>query len=108
MAKLRWARWLGALVLLLTTHVATATVYSSTMLSEANSLVDIVPKQSKQLASNYLAQRTLSDQTEQSPSSVSRDESDSRTRSQLYRCSENPRARRVQFGQSAHCSATSC
>ena len=81
MAKLRWARWLGALVLLLTTHVATATVYSSTMLSEANSLVDIVPKQSKQLASNYLAQRTLSDQTEQSPSSVSRDESDSRTRS---------------------------
>lgn len=81
MTHIRWARWLSAFALFITTQVAATTLYSSAMLSEANGLVDIVPKQSKQLASRYLAQRTLSDKTEQSPSSVSRDESDSRTRS---------------------------
>lgn len=81
MAKIRWARWLSAFALFVTTQVAAATLYSSAMLNEANGLVDIVPKQSKQLATRYLSQRTLSDKTEQSPSSVSRDESDSRTRS---------------------------
>ncbi|UUM29872.1 tetratricopeptide repeat protein [Vibrio japonicus] len=81
MAKIRWARWISACALFITTQVAASTLYSSAMLNEANGLVDIVPKQSKQLANRYLTQRTLSDKTEQSPSSVSRDESDSRTRS---------------------------
>lgn len=81
MAKIRWARWISAFALFITTQVAASTLYSSAMLNEASGLVDIVPKQSKQLANRYLTQRTLSDKTEQSPSSVSRDESDSRTRS---------------------------
>lgn len=80
MSTLRWARNLGALILLLSSHLVAATVYSSAMLSEASGLVDIVPKQAKQLASNFLAQRTLTDKTEKSPSSISRDENDSRTR----------------------------
>jgi len=80
MVTLRWVRWLSALILLLTTPTVMATVYSSAMLSEANGLVDIVPKQAKQLASDFLAQRTLSDKTEKSPSSISRDEVDSRIR----------------------------
>lgn len=80
MIRLRWAHRIGAMVLLLCSHFAVATVYSSAMLSEANSVVDIVPKQAKQLASDYLSQRILSDKTEKSPSSISRDEVDSRTR----------------------------
>ena len=67
MAKIRWARWLSAFALFVTTQVAAATLYSSAMLNEANGLVDIVPKQSKQLATRYLSLRTLSDKTEQSP-----------------------------------------
>ncbi|MGX1924422.1 tetratricopeptide repeat protein [Vibrio sp. NH-7] len=80
MNLLRWARHIGALILLFSSSLAFATVYSSPMLSEANSLVDIVPKQAKQLATDYITQRTLTDKTEKSPSSISRDETDARTR----------------------------
>ena len=80
MQILRWERLFGLLVLLLSSQVMASTVYSSAMLNEASTLVDIVPKQSKQLATSYLAQRKLTDQTEKSPSAISRDDSDSRVR----------------------------
>lgn len=80
MIKVRWQRILATLLLMLSSPLMASTIYSSAVLNEANSLVDIVPTQAKQLASNYLAQRTLSDKTEKSPSSISRDETDTRTR----------------------------
>lgn len=81
MVNVRWAHWIGALLLLFSSPLwAVNTLYSSALLNEANSLVDIVPKQAKQLATDYLTQRTLTDKTEKSPSAISRDEADSRTR----------------------------
>ncbi|MFM2589193.1 tetratricopeptide repeat protein [Vibrio sp. TBV020] len=80
MLKVRWERMIGMLLLLVSSPLLASTIYSSAVLNEANSLVEVVPKQAKQLASNYLAQRTLSDKTEKSPSAISRDETDSRTR----------------------------
>ncbi|KJY83757.1 hypothetical protein TW81_06905 [Vibrio galatheae] len=80
MVKLRWGRILGALLLLLCPPLWANTLYSSPVLSEANSLVNIVPQQAKQLATDYLAQRTLTDKSEKSPSAISRDEADTRTR----------------------------
>lgn len=80
MVKVRWTRLLGALLILFSAPLWANTLYSSAVLSEANSLVNIVPKQAKQLATDYLTQRTLTDKTEKSPSAISRDEADSRTR----------------------------
>ncbi|MEX0335705.1 tetratricopeptide repeat protein [Vibrio tubiashii] len=80
MVKVRWKRLLGALLVLFSAPLWANTLYSSAVLSEANSLVNIVPKQAKQLATDYLTQRTLTDKTEKSPSAISRDEADSRTR----------------------------
>ncbi|NOI81415.1 tetratricopeptide repeat protein [Vibrio tubiashii] len=80
MVKVRWKRLLGALLILFSAPLWANTLYSSAVLSEANSLVNIVPKQAKQLATDYLTQRTLTDKTEKSPSAISRDEADSRTR----------------------------
>lgn len=80
MLDLRWERWLSVLVLFLTTHAIANPVYTSPTLNEANNLVDIVPQQARQLASDYLAQRKLSDSSEKSPAAISRDESDSRIR----------------------------
>lgn len=80
MHNLRWVRLLYLLIICFSTAPLASTVYSSPTLNEASSLVDIVPKKSKQLASNFLTQRKLSDQTEKSPSSISRDETDSRIR----------------------------
>ena len=54
MEVLRLSRLLALLIFLLPALVSASTVYSSAMLSEADSLVNIVPKQSKILASNYL------------------------------------------------------
>ncbi|MCG9575571.1 tetratricopeptide repeat protein [Vibrio tubiashii] len=80
MVKVRWKRLLGALLVLFSAPLWANTLYSSAVLSESNSLVNIVPKQAKQLATDYLTQRTLTDKTEKSPSAISRDEADSRTR----------------------------
>ncbi|NVD06108.1 tetratricopeptide repeat protein [Vibrio sp. JPW-9-11-11] len=80
MVYLCWKRWTCAWLLLLAWPLMANTIYASASLSEANSLVDVVPHQAKQLINNYLEQRTLSDNTEQSPSAMSRDEADSRIR----------------------------
>ena len=80
MVNVRWKRLLSALLILFSAPLWANTLYSSAVLSEANSLVNIVPKQAKQLATDYLTQRTLTDKTEKSPSAISRDEADSRTR----------------------------
>ncbi|MEF1288936.1 tetratricopeptide repeat protein, partial [Vibrio sp. M260118] len=80
MVNVRWKPFIGALLFLVATPIWANTLYSSALLSEANSLVNIVPEQAKRLATNYLTQRTLTDKTEKSPSAISRDEADNRTR----------------------------
>ncbi|GAB2666073.1 tetratricopeptide repeat protein [Vibrio panuliri] len=80
MRKLRWEHWLCVLLLMLTSHSMANPVYTSPTLNEANNLVEIVPKQARQLASDYLAQRKLSDNSEKSPAAISRDEADNRVR----------------------------
>ncbi|WP_070962781.1 tetratricopeptide repeat protein [Vibrio sonorensis] len=81
MLNLRWDKWIAAcLILICQSALADHKVYSSPILNEANNLVDIVPQQSRQLATNFLTQRRLSEQTEKSPSSISRDEADARIR----------------------------
>ncbi|KGY13859.1 hypothetical protein NM22_03285 [Vibrio tubiashii] len=80
MVNVRWKPFIGALLFLVATPIWANTLYSSALLSEANSLVNIVPEQAKRLATNYLTQRTLTDKTEKSPSGISRDEADNRTR----------------------------
>ncbi|GLT17337.1 hypothetical protein GCM10007938_11140 [Vibrio zhanjiangensis] len=80
MEILRLSRLLTLFIWLLPAMVSASTVYSSAMLNEADSLVNIVPKQSKILASNYLTQRRLMAQSEKGPSTISRDDSDTRFR----------------------------
>ncbi|MGF1911050.1 tetratricopeptide repeat protein [Vibrio kasasachensis] len=80
MLKLLWERWLCLIVLILSSHTMANPVYTSPTLNEANSLVDIVPKQARQLATNYLSLRKLSGNSEKSPSAISRDEADSHIR----------------------------
>ncbi|MCG3758877.1 tetratricopeptide repeat protein [Vibrio cincinnatiensis] len=75
-------RWIsrGFIALLFLSTWAQAGVYSSPMLNEAYSLIDISPIQAKALAEEYLQLRKLADKTEKNPSSISRDETDSRIR----------------------------
>ena len=80
MTNLRWLSLFCFLYFALIFPSTANTIYSSAILNEASSLVNIVPKQAKQLAKDYLVQRTLSSKTEHSPSVMSRDEKDSRTR----------------------------
>ncbi|RSD30610.1 tetratricopeptide repeat protein [Vibrio pectenicida] len=80
MEILRLSRLITIFILILPAFVSASTVYSSALLNEADSLVDIVPKQSKILASNYLTQRKLMAQSEKGPSTISRDDSDTRFR----------------------------
>ncbi|MGC9422560.1 tetratricopeptide repeat protein [Vibrio sp.] len=76
----RWiSRGLVTLLLCLPSW-AYAAVYSSPMLNEAYSLIDISPIQAKALAQDYLQQRKLADKAEKNPASISRDETDSRIR----------------------------
>lgn len=79
MTRFRWQHWLGLTLLCFATW-SQATIYSSPTLNEANGLVEISPKQAKALATDYLAQRKLADKVEKTPSSISRDETDSRVR----------------------------
>ena len=80
MTNLRWLSLFCFLYFALICPSNANTIYSSAILNEASSLVNIVPKQAKQLAKDYLVQRTLSSKTEHSPSVMARDEKDSRTR----------------------------
>ncbi|MBW3694314.1 tetratricopeptide repeat protein [Vibrio sp. T187] len=76
---MRWFHLIGLIYLTLSAAV-NATVYSSTLLNEANKLIEIDPNRSKHIAANYLNQRTLSDQREKSPTAISREETDNSIR----------------------------
>ncbi|MGF1695038.1 tetratricopeptide repeat protein [Vibrio kyushuensis] len=76
---MRWKRVLCLMVCLFSTFV-NASVYSSATLNEANNLLGIVPAQSKALTLNYLTQRKLMTDQNESPSAMNRDESDSTVR----------------------------
>lgn len=81
MFNLRWKRLIGVILLLLVSQATVAnTIYSSVVLTEANNLVEVVPQRAKQLVTDYLNQRKLTDQSEQSPSASSRDNSEGQTR----------------------------
>lgn len=80
MHTLRWERWLCLLVLLISPFSMAVPVYTSPTLNEANNLVDIVPKQARRLALDFLTQRTLTENTEKSPSAIARNEGDARVR----------------------------
>nr|WP_047045582.1 tetratricopeptide repeat protein [Vibrio mexicanus] len=81
MRILRWMRLPLVMLLSLASFWAQASLsYTSPQLNEANGLVDIVPMQAKVLTNNYLAERSLSDKSEKSPSLVTREETDSRIR----------------------------
>lgn len=75
-------RWISHcfIVLVCVSTWAQAATYSSPVLNEAHSLMDISPLQAKELAQEYLHQRKLAEKTEKTPSSISRDETDSRIR----------------------------
>ena len=80
MHTLRWERWLCLLILLVSPFATAVPMYTSPALNEASSLIDIVPKQARLLASEYLAHREISDNSNNSPTSISIDEADSRVR----------------------------
>lgn len=77
---MRFLRWITIASLLLVSSWAQATIYSSPMLNEANSLVEISPLQAKKMAQQYLDDRHLADKLEKHPATIARDEADSRTR----------------------------
>lgn len=79
MTFLRWKHWLGLALLSFSTWTY-ATIYSSPTLNEADGLIEISPAQAKALATEYLSQRKLADKAETSPTTISRDETDSRVR----------------------------
>lgn len=81
MISLRWRSIVFAFVLLISRPLWANTIYSSAVLNEASGVVDVVPAQARQLVQNFLEQRDLIGQTEQSPNALSRDDSESRTRS---------------------------
>ncbi|KDN28208.1 hypothetical protein VFDL14_16760 [Vibrio fortis] len=76
---MRWLTFIGLLLVSLSASVS-ASVYSSALLNEANNLVEIEPSRAKQMANSYLTLRVLSDQSEKSPSAISREETDSSIR----------------------------
>lgn len=79
MTFLRWKHWLGLALLSFSTWTY-ATIYSSPTLNEADGLIEISPAQAKSLATEYLSERKLADKAEKSPTTISRDETDSRVR----------------------------
>ncbi|UTT84087.1 tetratricopeptide repeat protein [Vibrio pelagius] len=76
---MRWLTFIGLLLVSLSASVS-ASIYSSALLNEANNLVEIEPSRAKQMANSYLTLRVLSDQSEKSPSAISREETDSSIR----------------------------
>ena len=72
MTNLRWLSLFCFFIFRVDLPSNANTIYSSAILNEASSLVNIVPKQTKQLAKDYLVQRTLSSKTEHSPSVMAR------------------------------------
>ncbi|AUI85484.1 hypothetical protein BS333_03295 [Vibrio azureus] len=75
----RLLSFLGLFCLLLASP-SYATILSSVLLNEAQKLTEVDPEQAKQAAQNYLLQREMTEHADSSPSSISRDESDHRTR----------------------------
>ncbi len=69
-----------SLCLLSTIALANGYTYTSAELNEASLLLDISPQQTKQLMTTYLTERKLATTTEQSPSTASRNETDTRIR----------------------------
>jgi len=79
MGFIRWKHWFS-LALLSLSALAHGAVHSSPTLNEAESLIDISPIQAKELANSYLSERKMAETAEQSPSTIARDETDSRIR----------------------------
>ncbi|OEF04406.1 tetratricopeptide repeat protein [Vibrio genomosp. F10] len=79
MLPMRWMQ-LFCITLCLFSTLTHATIYSSPTLNEANSLLGIMPAQSKVLTSNYLNQRKLITDQNDNPSAMNRDESDNTIR----------------------------
>ncbi|GEM75603.1 tetratricopeptide repeat protein [Vibrio sagamiensis] len=77
--RLRLLPLLGLLCQLLTSS-SYATILSSVLLNEAQKLTEVDPEQAKQAAQNYLLQREMNEQTDNSPSAMSREDSDHHTR----------------------------
>ncbi|WP_299688337.1 tetratricopeptide repeat protein [uncultured Vibrio sp.] len=73
---MRWLYVVSLFIFSLSTSV-NASVYSSALLNEANNVVEIEPGQAKKMANSYLALRVLSDQSDKTPSAISREESES-------------------------------
>ncbi|WP_165310560.1 tetratricopeptide repeat protein [Vibrio ziniensis] len=79
MGFIRWKHWFS-LALFSCSVFSQAAPYSSPTLNEAESLIEISPQQAKDLTSEYLTARKMAEKTEQNPSTVARDETDSRLR----------------------------
>ncbi|PNH81041.1 hypothetical protein C1N27_08540 [Vibrio diazotrophicus] len=79
MGCIRWKRWFS-LALFFFSVFSQAATYSSPTLNEAESLIEISPQQAKELTSEYLTVRKMAEKSEQNPSTVARDETDSRLR----------------------------
>ncbi|MFV0447769.1 MAG: tetratricopeptide repeat protein [Vibrio sp.] len=79
MGFIRWKLWFS-LALFSFSVFSQAAPYSSPTLNEAESLIEISPQQAKDLTSEYLTVRKMAVKAEQTPSTVARDETDSRLR----------------------------
>ncbi len=79
---MRFIRWKHcfSLALLSLSALSQAATYSSPTLNEAESLKEISPQQAKDLTTEYLTVRKLATKTEQNPSTITRDETDTRLR----------------------------
>lgn len=79
MGFIRWKHWFS-LALLSLSAFAHGAINSSPTLNEAESLIDISPQQAKEMANGYLSDRKMAETVEQKPSTIARDETDSRIR----------------------------
>ncbi len=79
MGFIRWKHWFSLALLSFSAFVHSA-IHSSPTLNEAESLIEISPQQAKALANEYLSDRKMAEKTEQNPTTIARDEADSRIR----------------------------
>ncbi|PMH37502.1 hypothetical protein BCU68_07765 [Vibrio sp. 10N.286.49.B3] len=77
---MRWDKILTVLCLWCMAFAINAATYSSTLLNDANNLVEINPTQARDLAQNFIRQRKLSSYNEKNPSATARDDSVSNIR----------------------------
>lgn len=80
MSNFRWQPWL-ILFFLTISQWAQADISAYPPLRDAEKLVELSPKQSKKLVSDYLSQRRLTESQEKTPTTIARDESDTQVRS---------------------------